>query len=309
MRWKGRRQSSHVEDRRGESAYRGSRSGNGMIGGLLFTLFSRGGIKTKMLLIVAVVIGCSVFHINPLSLFMNTPGGSYSQVAQTSGSGSGSDAQNAEMKAYLSTMKADNETVWKKILSAEGKQWRPAKMVIYTGRTQTAGGVADARMGPFYMPADETIYIDPTFFQELKDKFGAKGDFAQAYVIAHETGHHIQHILHLTDQVHRLRGKIPQAEYNKLSVRLELQADFLAGVFAHHGEEEFNFLERGDIEEAMKCAEAIGDDRLQKMSQGSIQPDLFTHGTSAQRKRWFMKGFKSGKISDGDTFNIPYQDL
>jgi len=309
MRWKGRRQSTHVEDRRGKSAYRGSRSGNGMIGGLLLTLFSRGGLKTKMLLIVAVVIGCSVFHINPLSLFMNTPGGSYSQVAQTSGSGSGSDAQNAEMKAYLATIKADNETVWKKILSAEGKQWRPAKMVIYTGRTQTAGGVADARMGPFYMPADETIYIDPTFFQELKDKFGAKGDFAQAYVIAHETGHHIQHLLHLTDQVHRQRGKIPQAEYNKLSVRLELQADFLAGVFAHHGEEEFNFLERGDIEEAMKCAEAIGDDRLQKMSQGSIQPDLFTHGTSAQRKRWFMKGFKSGKISDGDTFSIPYQDL
>lgn len=182
-------------------------------------------------------------------------------------------------------------------------------MVIYTGRTQTAGGVADARMGPFYMPADQTIYIDPTFFQEMKDRFGAAGDFAQANVVAHEVGHHIQHLLHITDKVHSQRGKISDTEYNRLSVRLELQADFLAGVFAHHAEDQFKFLEDGDIEEAMRCAEAIGDDRLQQMSRGEIEPDLFTHGTSAQRKRWFMKGFQSGNLQDGDTFSIPYDQL
>ena len=195
------------------------------------------------------------------------------------------------------------------VLADAGVQYRPAKMVIYTGRTVTAGGVADANMGPFYMPADETIYIDPTFFTELEQRFGAKGDFAQAYVVAHEVGHHIQNILGLTEKVHSQRARLSKEEYNKLSVRLELQADFFAGVFAHHGQEKFQFLEEGDIEEAMRCAQAIGDDRIQKQSQGRVQPDLFTHGTSAQRARWFNKGFRTGDISQADTFNIPYPQL
>ena len=306
MRWKGRKQSSHVEDRRGETMSRRGRSvGGGAIGGLLFSLFKRGSGKTRAMLIVGLVIACFVFDINPVSLFVSSPDGAGSaQISQGDGT-----APDPEMKAYLATMKADNEAVWQKVLASAGRQYRPAKMVIYTGRTRTAGGIADARMGPFYMPADETIYIDPTFFQELRNQLGAKGDFAQAYVVAHEVGHHIQKILHLTDKVHGQQGKVSKEEYNRLSVRLELHADFLAGVFAHHAEEKFKFLEEGDIDEAMNCAEAIGDDRLQKMSQGDIQPDLFTHGTSAQRKRWFMRGFKSGNLQDGDTFNIPYQNL
>lgn len=302
MRWKGRKQSSHVEDRRGQHTRSGS-TGNAALGGLLFGLFRRGSGKTKIILVIGVIIACFAFDINPVSLFVSSPGGGYSTSQKSAVS------PDPEMAAYLSTMKSDNEIVWSKILQAEGKQYLPAKMVIYTGRTQTGGGVADARMGPFYMPADETIYIDPTFFQEMREKFGATGDFAQAYVVAHEVAHHIQHLLHLTDKVHSQRGKIPKEEYNKLSVRLELQADFLAGVFAHHADEQFKFLEHGDIEEAMKCAEAIGDDRLQQQAQGQIQPDLFTHGTSAQRKRWFMRGYKSGDLKEGDTFGIPYRDL
>lgn len=299
MRWKGRKQSSHVEDRRGQH-HAGRSSGNTAIGALLFGLFRRGSEKTKIILVLGVIAACFMFDINPVSLFVSPQNGTY----QTS-----STPVDPEMKAYLATMKSDNEIVWAKILADAGIKYSPANMVIYTGKTQTAGGIADARMGPFYMPADETIYIDPSFFQEMKDRFGAAGDFAQAYVVAHEVGHHIQHLLKLTDKVHSQRGKIPDTEYNKLSVRLELQADFLAGVFAHHAEEKFKFLEDGDIEEAMRCAEAVGDDRLQKMTKGEIQPDLFTHGTSAQRKRWFMKGFNSGKLSDGDTFGIPYEQL
>ena len=218
-------------------------------------------------------------------------------------------AKEQEMLEYLSTLKADNETIWQEILSAEGKQYRPAKMVIYRGKTNTPGGIADAEMGPFYLPTNETIYIDPTFFNELAERFGAQGDFAQAYVIAHEVAHHIQKLYGLTDKVHNQQGKISKTEYNKLSVRLELQADFLAGVFAHHAQDKFNFLEQGDIEEAMQAAEAIGDDRIQSHSHGHVQPDLFTHGTSAQRKRWFMRGFQTGRLSEGDTFGISYEDL
>ncbi len=182
---------------------------------------------------------------------------------------------------YFSKLKGTNEDVWKKVLPKYNIQYRSSKMVIYTERTHTAGDIADAKMGPFCMPADETIYIDPSFFDELKSKFKAHSDFAEAYVIAHEVGHHIQKILRYTDHVHGQQGKISKTEYNKLSVRLELHADFLSGVFAHHAQEKFNFIENGDIDEAMKCAEAIGDDRLQEQAQGHVQPDLFTHGKAA----------------------------
>ena len=306
MRWKGRKQSSNVEDRRGETIQAGGRSaGGGAMGGLLLSLFSRGNGKTRILLIIAVLVGCMVFHINPLTLFFSSPNGSY--VTQTSHSGKAS--PDPEMKAYIATMQGDNDTIWSEILAKQGKRYIPPRVVIYSGRTRTAGGVADAQMGPFYMSADKTIYIDPTFFEELHNKFGAKGDFAQAYVLAHENGHHIQDLLGTLTKVHRLQRGASKAQANRLSVRLELQADFFAGVFSRNAQKKFNFLEPGDLEEALNCAKQIGDDRLQKMSGQPVRPNHFTHGTSKQRQRWFKRGFDSGKLSDGDTFSIPYDAL
>lgn len=183
-------------------------------------------------------------------------------------------------------------------------------MVIYSDKTVMKGGIADAKMGPFYSPSEETIYIDPSFFQELKRRYGAKGDFAEAYVLAHEVGHHIQKIMKRTDYVHNQHNKISKTEYNKLSARLELHADFLAGVFAHHGQAQFKFLENGDIKEAMDYASAIGDDKLQEQAHGHVQPELFTHGTSEQRQRWFMRGYKSVDLRDGEEiYKIPYDQL
>ena len=308
MRWKGRRQSSKVEDRRGTTVRGGGGPVmGGALGSILFSLFRRGSGKTRLVLIVGIIIACFVFKINPLNLLglSSGGGGSQGQVVQKGGP-----PPDPAVKEYFAKLKGTNEDIWQKVLPQYGIQYRASNMVIYTERTHTAGGIADARMGPFYMPADETIYIDPSFFQELKQKFGAKGDFAEAYVIAHEVGHHIQKILGLTDKVHSQQGRISKTDYNKLSVRLELHADFLAGIFAHHAQQDFDFLEAGDIQEAMECAEAIGDDRIQEQAHGHVEPDLFTHGTSEQRKRWFMRGYSSGKLKDGDTlFTMSYQDL
>ncbi len=170
---------------------------------------------------------------------------------------------------------------------------------------QSACGRAGAATGPFYCPPDKSIYIDLSFYEDLKNKFGAPGDFAMAYVVAHEVGHHIQHLLGITDQLHKAQGQVSQEEYNQLSVRLELQADFLAGVWAHHADKMKNILEPGDIEEALNAANAIGDDRLQKQSSGTVVPESFTHGTSAQRVRWFKRGYETGDLQYGDTFNAP----
>jgi len=284
----------------------GGRSvGGGAIGGLLFSLFSRGSGKTKVFLIIAVIVGCMVFQINPLTLFFSGPSsGLVSQPSQSNGA-----APDPEMKNYIATMQGDNDTIWTEILAKAGKRYTAPKVVIYSGRTRTAGGIADAQMGPFYMSADKTIYIDPTFFEELHSKFGAKGDFAQAYVLAHENGHHIQDLLGILDQMHRKQRGVSKEAANQLSVRLELQADFFAGVFSHNAQQKFDFLDPGDLEEALNCAKQIGDDRLQKMSGQPVRPDHFTHGTSKQRQRWFQRGFDSGKISDGDTFSIPYNQL
>lgn len=215
------------------------------------------------------------------------------------------------MKTYLSTMMGDNETVWIKILPQYGLKFRPAQMTIYTQRIDMPGGYADARMGPFYLPANETIYIDPSFFTEMKEKFGATGDFAEAYVVAHEYGHHIQNIMGRLKELHSSHGKVSQREFNRHSVRVELQADFLAGLFAHHADETFKeFLEAGDIEEAMRCAEAIGDDRLQQQAQGKVVRDSFTHGTSKQRAYWFNKGYSTGDLRAGEAlYSLPYDQL
>jgi predicted metalloprotease len=181
--------------------------------------------------------------------------------------------------------------------------YREPTLVLFTGQVASGCGNASSATGPFYCSADEKLYIDLSFYEELRSRFQAPGDFAQAYVIAHEVGHHVQHLMGITDRVHSMRGQLSETEYNKQSVRLELQADFFAGVWAHHAQKMQNILEAGDIEEALGAATAIGDDRLQKQATGEVVPDSFTHGTSAQRVRWFKKGFETGDINQGDTFN------
>ena len=257
----------------------------------------------KLTMVLVAVVGFLFFRGPMLQILGISSGTSTSQFS--------SSATDDEMRAYLSTMMADNETIWSAVLAEKGIRYRPASMTIYNQRTQIPGGYADARMGPFYLSSNETIYIDPSFFNELKQKFNATGDFAEAYVIAHEYGHHIQHILGRLQELHSQQGRVSKKLYNQHSVRVELQADFLAGVFAHHAESSFKkFLDHGDIEEAMRCAEAIGDDRLQQQSQGRVVRDSFTHGTSKQRAYWFKKGFTTGKISEGEKlYSLPYSQL
>lgn len=310
MQWKGRRQSTNVEDRRGERVSGGSAAGiaGGLgIGRLLFGVFARASGKTKVVMIIGLIIAFFMFKGTLLEILgLTGPMGNQQQTERVS------PPPNDEMKAYLSTMMGDNEDVWTKTLAKYDVRFRKCNMVIYTERTRTPGGMADAQMGPFYLPANETIYIDPSFFDEMKQKFGARGDFAEAYVVAHEYGHHIQNILGHLNELHSKQGKVSKVEYNHASVRVELHADFLAGVFAHHAQNQFKeFLENGDIEEAMRCAEAIGDDRLQRdFGSGYVQPDSFTHGTSAQRAKWFNKGYQSGDLRVGEAlYTLPYDDL
>ncbi len=300
MRWKNRRRSTNVDDRRGQRVSGASRGAG--LGGIVMSLMIRGSMKTRLLVIGAMLAAFFFFDISPQSL-LSSGGSSQPRVSQVA------PAPDDEMGAFLATMKADNEDVWTKIFRSYGKQFKPSEMVIYNEKTPMPGGLADSRMGPFYMPSNQTIYIDPHFFNEMKQRFGAPGDFAQAYVVAHEIGHHVQHQLGYTDHVHSQRGKVSQTQYNQLSVRLELQADFLAGVFAHHADQAFHFLENGDIQEAMNCAKAIGDDTLQRGAGRKVVPDSFTHGTSEQRARWFMKGYRTGRLEDGDTFTMPYNQL
>ncbi len=298
MRWKGRRQSSNVEDRRG--------------GGMLASAGGRpvaigGGCGT----LVLVLVFAFLFNADPLQLLETVSQldgsreGSPTRVETPSGAGDVND----EVGAFVRTLKADTEEVWSALFAERGRRYEPSRLVLFTGQTPYPGGVASAATGPFYLPYDRTVYLDVSFFEEMRHRFRAGGDFAYAYVLAHEVGHHVQNLLGFTDQVHRLRGRVPTAEYNRASVRLELQADFLAGVWAHHAEKRWQILEEGDIEEAMTAANAIGDDRLQKQMQGRVVPDAFTHGSSEQRMRWFLKGLRSGRMEDGDTFSIPYEDL
>ncbi len=312
MRWKGRKQSSNVEDRRGQrmpASGGGARRAGGGLLNLLLMGFMRASGKTRVVMIVVGLLAFMFFReplMQILGLSSNVATGP--RIEQTTGNA----GQNDEMKAYLSTMMADNEQVWSQILPKYGVKFRPCKMVIYSERTRTPGGLADARMGPFYSPGDETIYIDPSFFRELKEKFGATGDFAEAYVVAHEYGHHIENILGRLDELHKYRGRLSKTDYNKKSVRVELHADFLSGVFARSAQETFGtFLEEGDIEEAMRAAQAIGDDRIQKnFGPGYVDPDSFTHGTSAQRAKWFKMGLESGDLQVGEQlYKLPYEQL
>lgn len=295
MKWKGKRQSSNVEDRRGSSGSgRGLGGFNPMILGSLFKLlFSKVGlIIVGLFLVFAFVTGN-----NPLSLLGDLFGGDSGQ-AVTSQPYEGSAREN-ELAEFSATILGNTEDVWSRQL----EDYREPTLVLFSGYVASACGSASSASGPFYCPADEKLYLDLSFFNEMEQSLGAPGDFAQAYVIAHEVGHHIQKIMGISEKVQRLRNQMSTTEYNKYSVRLELQADFLAGVWAHHSQEMTQMMETGDLQEALNAASAIGDDRLQKQSSGRVVPDSFTHGTSEQRMRWFKKGFEAGDLSQWDTFS------
>jgi len=233
---------------------------------------------------------------DPTSLLQNV------QLDDQSNSSYTETAEDKELTQFVSVVLAETEDVWHQIFNNENATYREPKLVLFDGTVESACGIAGSATGPFYCPGDEKLYIDLSFYDELQNRFKAPGDFAMAYVIAHEVGHHIQNLTGIMDQVNSLRSKLSEKEFNKYSVRLELQADFYAGVWAHYSERS-DLLEEGDLEEALNAASAVGDDRIQKSMQGYIVPDSFTHGTSEQRKKWFYKGFTTGDINQGDTFN------
>jgi predicted metalloprotease len=293
MKWQGRRKSSNVEDRRGSGSFGGGGGFSPLAAGMLIKfLFSKTGLVVAGIFILIMW----VTGTNPFVLLQQFTGGGMGNPAVSQYEGTPEEEALADFSAVVL---ADTETVWNQLL--EG--YREPTLVLFTGSVQSACGTASSASGPFYCPGDEKLYIDLSFYQELKNRFNAPGDFAQAYVIAHEVGHHVQNLMGLTDKVHAMRGQLSEEEYNKLSVKLELQADFLSGVWAHHAQKTQQILDEGDIEEAMAAASAIGDDRIQKQTQGHVVPDSFTHGTSEQRMRWFKKGFETGDLSQGDTFN------
>jgi uncharacterized protein len=276
MLWQGRKGSSNVEDRRGIG-------GGGIAVG--------GGILGVIALLVNFLLGGGDTSQLPIPN-QNTPMSSEQKAAQDS------------MAAFVGVVLKETEDVWSDLLTKAGQSYREPTLVLFSGSTESGCGYASAASGPFYCPGDQKLYIDLAFYDQLKEQFGAPGDFAMAYVVAHEVGHHIQKLLGISDKMERIRQQVGKEEYNKYSVRLELQADFLAGVWAHY-EKGKGILEAGDIEEALNAANQIGDDNLQKQAQGYVVPESFTHGTSAQRMYWFKKGYETGDINQGDTFNAP----
>lgn len=291
MKWKGRRQSSNVEDRRG----RGGRGISPMLlAPLIRLLFSKTGlILVGILIVIALVTG-----YNPLSMLGGLVG---LEQAPTENRSYQSTPEEQELADFSATILADTEEVWGGLL--EG--YREPTMVLFTGYVSSACGSASSATGPFYCPGDEKLYLDLSFFEDMEKRLNAPGDFAQAYVIAHEVGHHVQNLMGITEKMAGLRSELSETEYNRYSVMLELQADFLAGVWAYHSQRSARMMEEGDLEEALGAANAIGDDRLQSQARGRVTPDSFTHGTSEQRMRWFMKGYQTGDLSQGDTFNAP----
>ncbi|MGC1275061.1 MAG: neutral zinc metallopeptidase [Planctomycetaceae bacterium] len=219
------------------------------------------------------------------------------------------DPAEEELAQFVSVVLADTEEVWHDLFRESGREYRVPQLVLFRDRVESACGFASAATGPFYCPGDAKVYIDLTFFDDMDRQLGAPGDFAQAYVVAHEVGHHVQNLLGISGKVHAAQQQAGSEQANELSVRLELQADYLAGVWAHHAQKNWQILEEGDVEEALNAATAIGDDRLQKRSQGYVVPESFTHGTSEQRARWFVRGLKSGDITEGDTFAVDFKEL
>jgi predicted metalloprotease len=284
MRWQGREGSENVEDRRSA-------------GGRRMLIGGGGGLGLLVILVIGLIMG-----INPLKLLEvaqqnQPPGGGGAAIQEEA------DPAEEELKQFVSVVLRDTEVVWTRLFQDRGDTYQKPRLVLFRGEVDSACGFASAASGPFYCPADQRVYIDLAFYDELHRRFKAPGDFAQAYVLAHEVGHHVQHQLGISDQVHRLQQQSGEAKANDLSVRLELQADFFAGVWAHHAEKSWKILEPGDVEEALAAASAIGDDTLQRKSQGYVVPDSFTHGTSEQRANWFKKGLQTGDMEQGDTFN------
>jgi predicted metalloprotease len=307
MKWRGRRASGNIVDRRGSGAGGGfsfGRRGGGFGGGLGGGLGGGGGFRIGGgrggILGIIVVVGLALLFGGD---FLGGGGGDRSPVS--TGGGATGTAEQEELKQFVAVVLADTEDVWHAVFQQEGRTYDEPRLVLFTGAVDSGCGYAQSAVGPFYCPADEQLYLDLDFFEELARRFGAGGDFAQAYVVAHEVGHHVQQELGILGQVDELRGRVGKTEANALSVRLELQADCFAGVFAYHADATKGVLEPGDIAEAMTAAAAIGDDRLQQDATGTVRPDSFTHGTSAQRQRWFNAGYRGGRVADCDTFNAP----
>ncbi len=280
MRWRGKQESSNIEDRRGSRMPGGRQIG---IGGVVLGLVALYFTKDPTLLLQSL-----------------TGGGEMAQQEQTGPYQESS--QEAESRQLVAVTLADTEVVWGQLFQQAGQRYEEPKLVLFTGVVSSACGSADAAAGPFYCPGDHQVYIDLSFYDELSQRFGAPGDFAKAYVIAHEVAHHVQNLLGTSDQVHRARQQGNETQANAMSVRLELQADCYAGVWAHHANQQRQLLESGDVEAALNAASAIGDDRLQKQTRGYVTPDSFTHGTSAQRVHWFKRGIESGDVQQCDTF-------
>jgi uncharacterized protein len=281
MRWRGERQSDNIEDRRGVSG--GAKIAVG------------GGLGTLIILVLALLFGA-----NPRQLL--------EQISETNAPPPGvqssrpTNPEEEELKQFVSVVLGKTEDVWQDVFRQNGQQYRKPTLVLFTGQVSSACGITGAAVGPFYCPGDEKVYIDLSFYEELRRRFQAPGDFAQAYVIAHEVGHHVQNLLGISDKVDAMQRRMSEAQANQLSVRLELQADFFAGMFARYVNEK-GLLEPGDVEEALQAASAVGDDVIQRRTTGYVVPDSFTHGTSEQRLRWFRKGYETGDIRQGDTFN------
>lgn len=279
MKWKGRRQSTNVEDQR-----RGLSGKKSIFGG---------GIGTIILIVVMLIAGK-----NPMQMLQMLGGEPSTEISESQPSS----AEEDEAAAFVKVVLADTEEIWSKIFNEAGSTYRKPKLVLFRNSVESGCGSAASSIGPFYCSADEKIYIDLSFYDELHNRFNAPGDFAMAYVIAHEVGHHVQHLMGTSAKVHSMKRQLSESEYNKMSVKLELQAYFYAGLWAHYADRNYQVLEEGDIEEALNAANAIGDDRLQKQVNGYVVPDAFTHGTSEQRMRWFKKGYTTGVLSEGNTF-------
>lgn len=282
MRWQNRRTSDNVEEGSG-----GGGGGRMVVGG---------GIGTVVIIVLALL-----FKQNPATVLQQVQQQQGTQQAGPDDTHKVTDYSDVN-KRFSSVVLASTEDVWHDIFNSMNKTYEEPKLHLFNGSVSSACGMAESATGPFYCPGDHKVYLDTEFFDEMRDKFHVNGDFAMAYVIAHEVGHHVQNLLGISAKLDRARGSMSEAEYNKLSVKLELQADFLAGVWANHAERMDTILEAGDIESALNAASAVGDDRLQKEAQGYVVPDAFTHGTSAQRMYWFKKGFTTGDLRQGDTF-------
>ena len=299
MRWKGNRRSHNVEDRRSQ---RVSGMGGGRGGGLLRLLpmvYRLLGFKGTAIAVVGVV----AYGLFSGNLGQILGGGSFQEnPSQVSNQPVKQSAQEKEMVDFIAVILADTEDTWKAIFKQQGKNYQEPRLVLYRNRVKSGCGFGTAQMGPFYCPADKKVYLDLSFYDELKNRYKAPGDFAQAYVVAHEIGHHVQNLLGTSTKVHQAKQKLSKVKANQLSVKLELQADCYAGIWANHADRSRQILETGDIEEGLKAASAIGDDQLQKQAQGYVNPDSFTHGSSRQRVRWFKTGLQKGTLAACNTF-------